>query len=128
MTKPKQRNAILTCVAPMLPAVFVEVLAASTGLAMFDHALPWAIFAGVLLALFMLAAMTRELRSITGNQGFSWWPVLIPLYNIYWTAVVLQAEVAKAKAMRAAPEARDSFVYLCCFWWALAEDLNDLAK
>jgi hypothetical protein len=123
--KPTRRNPIVTIAVPVLPAVAAEILDRVLELPM--AVFVSAIVAGGLLGLFMLARMVRELRSVTGNHAFAWWPVLVPIYQMYWTAVVLQAEVAKAKAMRGAPEARDSFVYLCLFVWALVEDLNDLA-
>lgn len=83
--------------------------------------------AAVALYYFNFARMIRELRSVTGNHEFSWWPVVVPIYQMYWWTVVLQAEVAKAKAMRGAPEARDSFIYLCLPLRSFTADLNDLA-
>jgi hypothetical protein len=124
---PTRRNATLTMALPVVVAFAGLELTDVFAPSLFPLAAAGWIVAGVVLHLFTMARMIRELRAVTENPGFAWWPAFIPIYGLYWRAVVLQAEVAKAKAMRGASEARDSFVYACLGMRALAEDLNDLA-
>jgi hypothetical protein len=55
--------------------------------------------------------------------------MLIPIYSIYIALVVVPAEVTRAKQMLGVSEpTRNVLLYLFLFLYALAADLNDMAK
>src|SRR4029079_13324671 len=85
--------------------------------------------AGSVLMLISIIKMTNELKSVTGNAGFAWWPIFIPIYSIYWAWILVPQEMTKAKQMRGvqAPT-RGIVVYIFLFLYAFAADLNDIAK
>ena len=62
-------------------------------------------------------------------SSFAWWPLFIPFYNLYFILIMLPAEVTKAKQMAGvqAP-ARGIVVYFFLWLYALASDLNDIAR
>jgi hypothetical protein len=68
-------------------------------------------------------------KSVTRNASFAWWPMFIPFYNYYWAWIMVPAEVTKAKQMMGvqAPT-RSIVVYLFLWHFALASDLNDMAR
>jgi hypothetical protein len=73
--------------------------------------------------------MAGELKAVTGNASFAWWPILVPFYGLYWLLVLLPQEVARAKQMRGVQlPPRNVVLYLFLANFALASDLNDLAR
>ena len=85
--------------------------------------------AGSVLAILSIIKMTNELKTVTGNASFAWWPVIIPFYGYYWMWVMVPAEMAKAKQMRGIQKpARGFVVYFFFFLYAYAADLNDIAN
>jgi hypothetical protein len=79
--------------------------------------------------LILTIQMATELKAVTGNPSFGWWPVIVPFYNLYWLLVLVPQEVTRAKQMRGvqAP-VRSVILYLFLGNFALASDLNDLAR
>ena len=73
--------------------------------------------------------MVNELKSVTKNASFAWWPVLVPFYNYYWLWLMVPAEVKRAKQMMGvqAPP-RGIVVYVFLWLYALASDINDMAR
>jgi hypothetical protein len=55
--------------------------------------------------------------------------MFLPFYNLYWMLILVPQEVARAKQMRGvqAP-VRSIVIYLFLWSFALASDLNDLAR
>jgi hypothetical protein len=85
--------------------------------------------AGGIMGLMSLIKMTNELKAVTGNQAFAWWPVLIPIYQLLWSFSILPQEVQKAKQMTGTQQpARSGIVYFFLTLYAFAADLNDIAK
>jgi hypothetical protein len=73
--------------------------------------------------------MVNEVKSVTRNDGFAWWPMLVPGYNIYWMWLLVPQEVTKAKQMVGAQAPTRSIVLYIFLWhFAFASDLNDLAR
>ena len=85
--------------------------------------------AGSVIYIIAAIKMTNELKAVTGNPSFAWWPMFIPFYNYYWMWVMVPQEMAKAKQMRGIQQPPRGFiVYFLLFPFALASDLNDIAR
>jgi hypothetical protein len=131
-TGPKKRNALMTWLLPVLVMVggiiagAILAIAISPTLAIVSTL---GVLVGGLWYLILTIQMATELKAVTGNPSFAWWPVLIPLYQYYWLLVLLPQEVARAKQMRGvqAP-VRSLVLYFFLGNFALASDLNDLAR
>ena len=50
--------------------------------------------------------MANELKSVTQNPSFAWWPVIIPVYQLYWAYILVPQEMAKAKQKPASSRQR----------------------
>jgi hypothetical protein len=48
---------------------------------------------GCVLLLLSMMKMASEIKSVTRNEAFVWWHMLIPFYNIYWIWILLPQEV-----------------------------------
>jgi hypothetical protein len=73
--------------------------------------------------------MLGELDSVVRSGAAPWWSMLIPIYSIYIALVVVPTEVTRAKQMLRVPEpTRNVVLYLFLFLYALAADLNDIAR
>jgi hypothetical protein len=84
---------------------------------------------GAVLYIVAAIKMTNELKAVTGNPSFPWWPMFIPFYQYYWMWLMVPAEMAKAKQMRGIQQPTRGFiVYFFLFLYAYAADLNDIAK
>ncbi|RYZ68237.1 MAG: hypothetical protein EOP08_01010, partial [Proteobacteria bacterium] len=85
-------------------------------------------FAGAIYMLITIIKMHGELRSVAPNL-FPWWHLIIPYYNIYLMWIVLPREVGQAKQAVGSREPTRSIVhYIFFFVYALASDLNDIAR
>jgi hypothetical protein len=71
--------------------------------------------------------MINELKVVTRNPDFAWWPMFIPFFNYYWAWILVPQEVAKAKQLLGvqAP-VRPIVFYIFLFPYALALDINDM--
>ena len=125
--KPTVRNALMTWLVPMLLFAAAPPLGNFLGQTAFRFAPTAAILAGTLLALAHIRKMVGELNAVTGNP-FVWWHCAIPFYGIYWAAVLLPAEVADAKQKAGKGARRGVVVYLFVPLYALAAELNDIAR
>jgi len=131
--KPTVRNAVMTLLLPAVVAIGGNILATILVVATEIGALSFigslASLAGGILAVLSIIKMTNELKTVTGNASFAWWPAIIPFYQYYWMWVMVPAEMAKAKQMRGIQKpARGFVVYFFLFLYAYAADLNDIAN
>ena len=84
---------------------------------------------GAVLLVYIWMQMANELKNVTKNPAFNWWPILIPFYSMYWAWMIIPAEVAKAKQMLGVQQAPRSLVLYIFLWpFALASDLNDMVR
>jgi hypothetical protein len=130
-TGPRRRSALMTFLMPIV--VIVAGVVASAVLAMILA--PLALLgtaiatAGVLWSLLQIIVMANEVKSVTRNDAFAWWPILIPLYGFYWMWILLPAEVGKAKQVLGVQQPPRSIVlYIFLPVFALASDVNDLVR
>lgn len=127
VTRPTKRNALMTWLVPAL--IYMLTFPAGNFLGTtslsFLVSLPGSI--SVLITLFSTMKMVAELNAAAGTT-VKVWHIAIPLYNLYWLAVVVPGAmaIAKQKAGKAPP--RGAVVYLFLFLYAFAADLNDLAE
>ncbi len=129
--RPTRRNAIMTMVIPLgvymggfiLSSILAAVITPELGMLAMVTSLVAAV-----LGILSYKKMTEELKSVTQNAAFAWWPIFIPLYNLYWMLILLPQEVAKAKQMLGVQQpARSIVVYFFFNLYAFAADLNDMA-
>jgi hypothetical protein len=138
--KPRVRNALMTMLLPaiisiggVIAGLIVIILggvAESAVIALLGTLLYLVgALAGGVLGLISAVKMIGELNAVTRSQTVQWWMLLIPFYGIYVAWVLLPAEVAKAKqAVNAQEPPRGIVVYIFLWLYALAADLNDIAK
>jgi hypothetical protein len=131
--RPTVRNPLMVLLIPILASVIGNIISSVLvsitevgALALVGSIIS---LAGSIFALVSIIKMTNELKGVTGNSGFAWWPIFIPFYNIYWTWILVPQEMAKAKQMRGIQNPpRGIVVYIFLFLYAFAADLNDIAK
>jgi hypothetical protein len=76
-----------------------------------------------------IVKMMNELQAITKSEQLAWWGLIIPFYSLYIVLAVVPAEVTKAKqALRVPEPTRNVVVYWLLLLYALAADLNDIAR
>ena len=129
---PTRRNALMTFLLPIAVIFGGSIL--GTLLAIVVHPIfglvsTLSVLGGSIWYLLFTIQMVNELKAVTQNASFAWWPVLIPFYNYYWLLILLPQEVTKAKQMRGvqAPT-RNIILYFFLGNFALASDLNDMAR
>jgi hypothetical protein len=90
---------------------------------------PVAVLVGSAWLLVLAIRMAVELRAVTRNDSFAWWPMFVPIYGYYWAWVLVPQEVAKAKQILGIAKPPQSIVLYIFLWhFALATDLNDMAR
>jgi len=83
---------------------------------------------GAALMLLALIKMVNEVKSVTRNVAFAWWPIFVPLYNYYWLWIMLPQEVTNAKRTVGLQQpARGIVLYIFIAPYALAADINEIA-
>ena len=131
--RPRVRNPLMTFLIPVIlmavvPPIFTGI-AGATDVGAISALGLLAYLAGAILALVTVVKMVGELKAVTRNDGFAWWPIFIPIYSIYWAWILVPQEVAKAKQMAGVQNPpRGIVVYIFLFLYAFAADLNDIAK
>ena len=84
---------------------------------------------GAVLYIISVVKMVGEMKAVTRNDSFAWWPMFIPIYSIYWMWILVPQEMAKAKQMAGLQNPpRGIIAYIFVFLYAFAADLNDIAK
>jgi glucan phosphoethanolaminetransferase (alkaline phosphatase superfamily) len=138
--KPRTRNAVMTLLLPMIIVFATIIVAVVLGIvAALAQSIALGLLVSAVYALGMLAAgvigfisvvrMLGELDGVTHSGAAPWWSMLIPIYSIYIALVVVPAEVTRAKQMlRVQEPTRNIVLYLFLFLYALAADLNDMAR
>lgn len=136
---PQRRNALMTFLMPaiilfggvILGTVLAIILAnISPGLAIVGTLVSLAGYlAGVVMYILSAIKMVNEVKSVTRNAAFPWWPMFIPIYSIYWAWIMVPGEVTKAKQMMGVQAPTRSIVLYIFLWhFALASDVNDMAR
>jgi hypothetical protein len=83
---------------------------------------------GTVFALLQFYQMLNEIKSVTKNESFQWWFILIPIYNIIWLLTAVRAEIGKAKQMVGAQQpVRSGIAYFFFSLYVMAADVNDIA-
>jgi hypothetical protein len=130
-TGPTKRNALMTWLLPGLVIFGGSILGTILGYIYAPLTLLSSLFflAGIVMYLLSAIKMVGELKVVTRNAAFAWWPIIVPIYNYYWLWMLVPAEVKKAKQMMGvqAP-ARSIVLYVFLWHFALASDLNDMAR
>jgi hypothetical protein len=132
-TQPVRRNALMTFLVPALVMFGGFILGAILMVASLPLIGSLLILAGSLAGavMFLLSAikMVNEVKAVTKNAAFPWWPIFVPVYSIYWMWFMVPAEVGKAKQMVGAQNPPRSIVLYIFLWqFALASDINDLVR
>ena len=138
--RPLVRNAVMTMLLPAIVAIGGLMLggallavgaAAQSGVIALLGSILYTIGAlgGGVLGFISAFKMLGELNRVTNSGVVQWWMLLIPFYGYFVAWIVLPAEVAKAKQMVNAQQPPRGIVVYIFFWlYALAADLNDVAK
>ena len=137
--RPTPRNPMMTIGLPygcffggIIVRVIFGILAGVTGVAALG-ALGGLLYlvayiAGLYFLIVSTMKMVSEVKSVTNNASFAWWPIIVPFYNWYWMALAVPQEVANAKrAVGAQEPVKSPVLYFFLFPWALASDINDIA-
>ncbi len=131
---PRQRNALMTFLIPfgiiVVGNIITRVLFMILPVSLYAVANigQLVVLAGAVLMIYIWVQLVNELKSVTKNPAFAWWPILVPIYNIIYLFTMVPPEVVKAKQMVGAPQpARPPILYFFLPNFALASDLNDIA-
>jgi hypothetical protein len=85
--------------------------------------------AGTAWMVIIAIQMINELKAVTRNAAFPWWPIFVPVYSLYWAWLLVPQEVAKAKQMMGVQAPLRNIVLYIFLWpYALASDINDLVR
>jgi hypothetical protein len=130
-TQPTRRNALMTFLVPalvMFGGIVLSVILAFI-YAPLGTLAGLFVLAGAVMYLLSAIKMVNELKSVTKNAAFPWWPIFVPIYSIYWMWFMVPAEVGKAKQMVGAQAPPRSIVLYIFLWhFALASDINDMVR
>jgi hypothetical protein len=89
---------------------------------------PLAALAGLVWLVVLAIQMVGELGTVTRNDAFAWWPILVPIYGMYWMWILVPQEVAKAKQLLGLGKPPQHILLYIFLWhFALATDLNEMA-
>jgi hypothetical protein len=129
---PSRRNPLMTLLLPFAVMVAGNIL----GSVLSNLLSPMFMALGGLISLvgsvwYLLLAITmaNEVKAVTRNEAFVWWPILIPIYGCYWLWVLVPQEVLKAKrTLGIDAPVRSILLYVFVWPFAWASDLNDMAR
>lgn len=128
---PTKRNALMTFLLPGIVIFGGGILGSVLAYIWAPLGLLSSLFglAGMIMYLLSAIKMANEIKSVTRNASFAWWPIFIPIYNYYWLWIMVPAEVTKAKQMMGVQQPTRSIVLYIFLWhFALASDINDMAR
>ena len=131
--KPSVRNAFVVGILPLIIGFVASsvfgTLAGVLEVGLLGLVGQLIFFACDIWWLINIIKMVNELKAVTRNPGFAWWPIFIPIYGLYWVCIMLPQEVTKAKQMSGLQQpARGIALYFLVPGFALAADLNEIAK
>jgi hypothetical protein len=129
---PTRRNALLTLLLPGA-VIFGGVLLSVVLALMISPAVgPFALLfmlGGGLWYLLLAVQMVNELKSVTRSEELAWWPLIVPIYNVYFMWFVVPQEVGKAKQLLGVRQPPQPILLYIFLWhFAFASDLNDMVR
>jgi hypothetical protein len=128
---PRRRNALMTFLLPLAVMIGGSILGTILAIVYspLGYLIPIFYLGGAVWLIITMIQMANELKSVTRNPSFAWWPMFVPLYQYYWAWILVPQEVTKAKQMMGVQAPTRSIVlYIFLLPFALASDLNDLAR
>jgi hypothetical protein len=130
--RPTRRNALMTFLLP-LAVMFGGVIVCTILAALISWAFSLLsilfVLAGTAWYVLLAIQMVNEVKAVTRNEAFAWWPILIPIYHYYWMWILVPQEVTKAKQMLGVQQPTRSIVlYIFLFNFAFASDVNDMVR
>ena len=131
-TGPTTRNALMTWLLPFAVAfggsIIGGVLGAVVSPGLYGLSSLFCLAASIWY-LVLTVNMINEVKSVTRNPNFAWWPMLVPFFNIYWALILVPQEVTNAKQLLGVQQpARNVILYFFLFPFALASDINDMVR
>jgi zinc ribbon protein len=131
-TAPTRRNALMTLLLPgalMFGGIILSVVLAWLVSPTLLSLVSLFMLAGGVWYLLLAIQMISELKSVTRSEELAWWPMIVPIYQLYFMWFVVPQEVAKAKQMVGARQPPQHMLFYIFLWpFALASDLNDLVR
>jgi hypothetical protein len=132
---PTRRNALMTLLLPFAVIVGGSILFPILSMLVTSLATVFVSLNGLCTLVgagwfvYLTIQMVGELKSVTQNAGLAWWPILVPIYNMYWSWFIIPAEVAKAKQLLGVQTpVRPIVLYIFLWPFAFASDLNDMVR
>ena len=132
---PTRRNALMTLLLPFAVIVGGSVLFTILSFLVTSLASVFAglnglcTLVGVGWFVYLTIQMVGELKSVTQNGSLAWWPILVPIYSMYWAWFIIPAEVTKAKQLLGVQTpVRPIVLYIFLWPFAFASDLNDMVR
>jgi hypothetical protein len=129
---PTRRNALLTWLLPsavMFAGFLISVVLGLTVSAAFFGLFGLIALGAMAWYVVLAIQMVNELKAVTRNENFAWWPIFVPFYSMYWMWVLVPQEVSKAKQQLGVQQPAQSIVLYIFLWhFALASDLNDMVR
>ncbi|HLK40402.1 MAG TPA: zinc-ribbon domain-containing protein [Polyangiaceae bacterium] len=128
---PTRRNPVMTLLLPFA-IIFGSILLGTIlaiAISPIFALLDLGALAGSVWFLLTAIRMANEVKFVTQNQAFAWWPIFVPFYNYFWLWILVPQEVAKAKQMLGVQQPPRSIVLYILLWpFALASDINDMVR
>jgi hypothetical protein len=129
---PTRRNALLTLLLPlavMFGGTILSIVLAFAITPALGSLASLFVLGGSVWYLLLAIQMVAELKSVTRSDELAWWPLIVPIYQLYFMWLVVPQEVAKAKQLLGARKPPQPVVLYIFLWhFALASDLNDLVR
>ena len=129
---PTRRNALLTMLLPavvIFGGVILSVVLALVVSPTLGSLASLFVLAGSVWYLLLAVQMVNELKSVTHSEELAWWPLIVPIYQLYFMWVVVPQEVGRGKQMLGVKQPPQNIVLYIFLWhFALASDLNDLVR
>jgi zinc-ribbon domain len=131
-TGPSRRNALLTLLLPAAVIFGGVILSVILAFTISPALAPFAalfMLGGGIWYLLLGVQMVNELKAVTRSEELAWWPLIVPVYNIYFMWFVVPQEVGKAKQLigvRQPPQ--PILLYIFLWHFAFASDLNDMVR
>jgi hypothetical protein len=129
---PTRRNALLTLLLPfavMFGGIVLSIVLALAISPALGSLASLFVLGGSVWYLLIAIQMVAELKSVTRSDELAWWPLFVPIYQLYFMWFVVPQEVAKAKQLLGARKPPQPVVLYIFLWhFALASDLNDLVR